>query len=107
MKISSYNITDVGYHYIGLRVIANLATNREEQLQAIARGVLKYATDRALRLMLPEPKGNFSTVGEKVCQELVHFQFARVEKGIYELTESAGTRWHCLMIVATWNSDAR
>lgn len=88
MKISSYNITDVGYHYIGLRVLASAASNRDEQLQAIARGVLKYASDRALRLMLLEPKGNFSTVGEKVCQELVHFQFARVEKGVYELTES-------------------
>ena len=88
MKISSYNIADVGYHYIGLRVLANLATNREEQMQAMARGVLKYASDRALRLMLPEPKGVFSTVGEKICQELVHFQFARVDKGMYELTES-------------------
>lgn len=88
MKISSYNITDVGYHYIGLRVVANQAASREEQLQAIARGVLKYASDRALRLMLPEPKGNFSAVGEKVCQELVHFEFARVEKGLYELSDS-------------------
>lgn len=88
MKISSYNITDVGYHYIGLRVLANPAAHRDEQLQAIARGVLKYASDRALRLMLPEPKGNFSTVGEKVCQELVHFQFARTERGLYELTEN-------------------
>lgn len=88
MKVSSYNINDVGYHYIGLRVLANVAASRDEQLQAIARGVLKYASDRALRLMLPEPKGIFTTVGEKVCQELVHFQFARVEKGMYELTES-------------------
>lgn len=88
MKISSYNIADVSFHYVGLRVLANPATNRDEQLQAIARGVLKYASDRALRLMLPEPKGNFSTVGEKVCQELVHFQFARVQNGVYELLES-------------------
>lgn len=88
MKISSYNISDVGYHYIGLRVLANPATHRDEQLQAIARGVSKYASDRALRLMLAEPKGNFSAVGEKICQELVHFGFARVEKGIYELTDS-------------------
>ncbi len=87
MKISSYNITDVGYHYVGLRVLANSATKREEQLQAISRGVLKYASDRALRLMLPDPKSNFATVGEKVCQELVHFQFARLEKGVYVLTE--------------------
>ncbi|HEY4415012.1 MAG TPA: hypothetical protein VGO57_04900 [Verrucomicrobiae bacterium] len=88
MKISSYNITDVGYHYIGLRVLSNSELSRDEQLQAIARGVLKYASDRALRLLLPEPKGNFSTVGEKVCQELVHFNFAVVEKGGYELTEA-------------------
>ncbi len=88
MKISSYNITDVSYHYIGLRVLSNSEMSRDEQLQAIARGVLKYASDRALRLLLPEPKGNFSTVGEKVCQELVHFNFARVEKSSYELTES-------------------
>ena len=88
MKISSYNITDVGYHYIGLRVLANPSTNRDEQLQIIARGVLKYTSDRALRLMLPEPKGNFSTIGDKVCRELVHFQFARAEKGGYVLTES-------------------
>jgi len=88
MKISSYNITDVGYHYVGLRVLADELASREEQLQAISRGVFKYVSDRALRLMLPEPKGNFSTVGEKVCQELVHFQFARFEKGVYELTDS-------------------
>jgi hypothetical protein len=88
MKISSYNITDVGYHYIGLRVIASIATNRDDQLQAIARGVLKYASDRALRLMLPEPKGLFSSIGEKVCQELVHFRFARLERGAYILTEA-------------------
>jgi len=88
MKISSYNITDVGYHYIGLRVLSNSGMSRDEQLQAIARGVLKYASDRALRLLLPEPKGNFSTVGQKVCQELVHFDFAYVEKGCYELTET-------------------
>ena len=88
MKISSYNITDVGYHYVGLRVLATSAAGRDEQLQAIARGVLKYASDRALRLMLPEPKGNFTAVGEKVCQELVHFRFARLEKGLYSLSES-------------------
>ena len=88
MKISSYNITDVGYHYVGLRVLANPAKTREDQLRAISRGVLKYSSDRALRLMLPEPKSNFATVGEKVCQELVHFQFSRVEKGVYILTET-------------------
>jgi hypothetical protein len=38
--------------------------------------------------MLPEPKGSFSSVGEKVCQELVHFKFAIVDNGAYELTRS-------------------
>ncbi|MBI4303398.1 MAG: hypothetical protein HY665_03565 [Chloroflexi bacterium] len=45
-------------------------------------------SDKALRLMLPEPRGTFETVGEKICQELVHFQFARSGKTVYELTES-------------------
>lgn len=90
MNISSYNITDVGYHYIGLRVLAGLAatSRREEQTGAISRSVLKYVNDKALRLMLPEPKGTFETVGEKVCQELVHFQFANSVRGAYELTEA-------------------
>ena len=90
MKISSFNITDVGYHYIGLRVLAAMATaSREEQIQTISRNVLKYARDRALRLMLPEPKSNYETVGEKICQELAHFNFADAtrNKG-YELTKA-------------------
>ena len=90
MKITSFNVTDVGYHYIGLRVLAALpAAPREEQIQTISRNVLKYARDRALRLMLPEPKSNYETVGEKICQELAHFSFADAtrNKG-YELTEA-------------------
>lgn len=89
MRISSYNITDVGYHYIGLRVLAGLPSSakREEQTNAISRSVLKYASDRALRLLLPEPKGTFEGVGEKVTQELAHFGFAHsVRGGGYELT---------------------
>lgn len=88
MKISSYNITDVGYHYIGLRVLAGLpsTSKRDEQTSAISRSVLKYVTDRSLRLMLPEPKGTFETIGEKVCQELVHFKFACSIQKAYELT---------------------
>jgi hypothetical protein len=31
--------------------------------------------------MLPEPKGTYDTVGEKVSQELVHFEFASAKKG--------------------------
>ena len=88
MNISSFNITDVGYHYIGLRVLSAMPeAPREEQNATISRSVLKYARDRALRLMLPEPKSTYDTVGEKVCQELAHFEFADAKKGRgYELT---------------------
>ncbi len=88
MNISSFNVTDVGYHYIGLRVLAAMPeASREDQNAAISRSVLKYARDKALRLMLPEPKSTFETVGEKVCQELAHFEFAEATRGRgYELT---------------------
>ncbi|NUM54602.1 MAG: hypothetical protein HUU46_13230 [Candidatus Hydrogenedentes bacterium] len=88
MNISSFNITDVGYHYIGLRVLAAMPeASREEQNATISRNVLKYARDKALRLMLPEPKSTYETVGEKICQELAHFEFAEATKGRgYELT---------------------
>lgn len=82
MNISSFNITDVGYHYIGLRVLASMPeAPRDDQAATIARSVLKYARDRALRLMLPEPKGTYDTVGEKICQELAHFGYAEGTKG--------------------------
>ena len=90
MNISSYNITDVGYHYIGIRVLAALpptAARREEQESTISKSVLKYVCDKALRLQLPEPRGTFETIGEKVCRELVHFRFAISVQGAYELTE--------------------
>ena len=88
MNISSFNITDVGYHYVGMRVLAAMPEcKREEQNAAISRNVLKYARDKALRLMLPEPKSTYDTIGEKVCQELAHFEFAEAKKGRgYELT---------------------
>jgi hypothetical protein len=88
MNISSFNVTDVGYHYIGLRVLAAMPeASRDEQTTTIARSVSKYARDKALRLMLPEPKSGYESVGEKVCQELVHFEFAEATKGRgYELT---------------------
>lgn len=93
MNISSFNITDVGYHYIGLRVVAAMPhASRDEQNQAISRSVLKYARDKALRLMLPEPKSSYETVGEKICQELAHFCFAIATKGKgYELTDVGQT----------------
>ncbi len=89
MNISSYNITDVTYHYIGLRVLANLPVDegRDTQVREISRSVQKFVTDKALRLMLSQPGGTFQGTGEKVCQELVHFQFARSSGGRYEVTE--------------------
>jgi hypothetical protein len=88
VNISSFNVTDVGYHYIGLRVLAAMPeASREEQNATISRSVLNYVRDKALRLMLPEPKGTYDTIGEKVCQELAHFEFAEAKKGRgYELT---------------------
>ena len=90
MNISSYSISDVGYHYIGLRVLGGLppTARREEQEETVSRSVRKYVSDRALRLMLPEPRGTFETVGGKVCRELAHFGFANSAQGAYELTES-------------------
>lgn len=91
MNISSFNVTDVGYHHIGLRVLAAMPeASREEQNATISRSVLKYARDKALRLMLPEPKGTYDTVGEKVCQELVHFEFASAKKGRGHVLTAAG-----------------
>ncbi|MCY4475627.1 MAG: hypothetical protein OXC83_09375 [Chloroflexi bacterium] len=90
MNISSYNITDVSYHYIGLRVLGNLTAEagRTVQVKEISRNVLKFVTDRALRLMLPQPSGTFAGTGQKICQELMHFNFARPAGRGYELTEN-------------------
>lgn len=90
MNINSYNVTDVAYHYIGLRVIAGLpvGARREEQTETIATNVRKYVTDRALRLMLPEPRGTYESAGKKICHELTQLQFANAVKGRYELTEA-------------------
>ena len=88
MKITSFNIADVGYHYIGLRVLKSLpTTTKEAQGSAISKNVAKYTSDKALRLMLPAPKGDFTTIGEKICQELVHMDLAETSqrKG-YSLT---------------------
>ena len=90
MNITSYNVTDVGYHYIGLRVLAGLSPRapRDEQTKTISRNVRKYVTDKALRLMLPEPRGTFETAGEKICQELVHLGFATPISRKYKLSEN-------------------
>ena len=51
MNITSYNITDVSYHYIGLRVLKGMGgkSERGHQTVAISRSVLKYVSDKALR----------------------------------------------------------
>jgi hypothetical protein len=88
MNVTSFSVTDVGFHYIALRVLAGLPkARRDQQVETVSRNVLKYVRDNALRLLLPEPHGNFEAVGDKVCRELVHFQFARLIRGQgYELT---------------------
>jgi hypothetical protein len=87
VNITSYNIGDVGYHYIGLRALAGTPTStRDEQTSTISRNVLKYENDKALRLMLPAPRGTFEAVGGKVCQELLHFALIQWAKGGYVLT---------------------
>lgn len=88
MNISSYNITDVSYHYIGLRVTEGLPSSRRTQTDAISRGVHKIVNDRALRLMLPEPRGTFEAIGGKVCQELVHLGLASSGRMAYSLTDT-------------------
>lgn len=89
MNITSYNVTDVGYHYIGLRVLAAASdAGREDQFAAVTKNVAKYAREKALRLMLPEPRSDFTSVGEKVLQELNHLELARAMRGKgYILTE--------------------
>jgi hypothetical protein len=93
MNITSYNITDVGYHYIGLRVLAASPTvPREEQDAAVAKNVAKYASDKALRLMLPGPRSSFSSVGDKVLQELAHLQLAKLTRGKGYVLTTLGTQ---------------
>lgn len=98
MNITSYNITDVTYHYIGLRTLgcASAYSGRSQQTDAISRNVLKFVNDKALRLMLPEPRSSFGTVGERVCQELVHLQFASSHSKGYELTDLGEKVLHLL-----------
>ena len=88
MNITSYNVTDVGYHYIGLRALDSLpsGTVRDKQTSTISQSVRKYVADRALRMLLPEPRGTFETSGTKICQELTHLGLAVSVQGAYELT---------------------
>ncbi len=81
MNISSYNITDVSYHYLGLRVLDGMprTTTRTEQVEAVAKNIHKFVSDRNRRLMVAAPGTSFRGTGEKVCQELAHFRFVKAQ----------------------------
>ena len=91
MNITSYNIGDVTFHYVALRVLRKLPerTEKARQFELISQSIYGHVCSRSLRLMLPEPKGTFRAAGEKVCRELAHFGFVHAQKGRpYGLTET-------------------
>ena len=94
MNISSYNITDVTYHYIGLRVLDGMpsSSKRTEQIEAVASNVLKFVSDRNQRLMVAAPGTTYHATAEKICTELEHFHFVKSQgksgSGRYDLTQS-------------------
>ena len=94
MNISSYNITDVTYHYIGLRVLDGLppTSKRTEQIKAIASNVLKFVSDRNQRLMVAAPGTTYQGTAKKICTELEQFRFVKSQGqsagNRYDLTES-------------------
>ena len=94
MNISSYNITDVTYHYIGLRVLDGMpsTSKRTEQIKTIASNVLKFVSDRNLSLMIAAPGTTYQETAKKICTELEQFNFVKSKGkligGGYALTES-------------------
>ena len=94
MNISSYNITDVTYHYIGLRVLDGMpsTSKRTEQIKTVASNVLKFVTDRNQTLMVAAPGTSYQGTAKKICTELEQFHFVkskgRVAGSRYDLTES-------------------
>jgi len=97
VNITSYNITDVSYHYVGLRVVESSGgASRDRLAEMISAAVLKLVMDRALRMMLPAPRGTFSSAGEKVLNELKHFGLTETEGKHVGLTE-AGKAAHQLL----------
>lgn len=94
MNITSYNITDVTYHYIGLRVLDGMppTSKRTEQIKAIASNVLKFVSDRNQRLMVATPGTTYQGTAKKICTELEQFHFVKSQGqsagNRYDLTES-------------------
>ena len=94
MNISSYNITDVTYHYIGLRVLDGMphTSERTDQINTVAINVLKFVSDRNRSLMIAAPGTTYQGTAKKICTELEHFKFvkskAKSPGSRYVLTES-------------------
>ena len=91
MNITSYNIGDVTFHYVALRVLRKLrkGTEKAQQFELISQSIYRHVCSRSLRLMLPEPRGTYKVAGEKVCRELAHFGFVHAQKGRpYSLTRT-------------------
>ena len=107
MNISSYNITDVTYHYIGLRVLDGMpsTSERAEQIEAVASNVRKFVSDRNQRLMIAAPGTTYQGTAKKICTELEQFHFVRSKRtsrgGRYDLTESGR---HILDLLAEQNA---
>lgn len=109
MNISSYNVTDVTYHYIGLRVLDGMprTAKRTEQIETVASNVRKFVSDRNQRLMVAAPGTSYRGTAEKICTELEHFRFVKSQGkpagGRYDLTASGR---HVLCLIAQQNAVA-
>lgn len=107
MNISSYNITDVTYHYVGLRVLHGmpLTVKRTEQIEAVASNVRKFVSDRNQRLMVTTRPTAYQGTAKKICRELEDFNFVKSRgksaEGRYDLTESG---CHVLDLMAQQNA---
>ena len=107
MNIGSYNITDVTYHYIGLRVLDGMpsTSRRTEQIKTVASNVLKFVSDRNQTLMVAAPGTSYQGTAKKICTELEQFHFVkskgRAAGGRYDLTESGR---HVLDLMAEQNA---
>ena len=107
MNISSYNVTDVTYHYIGLRVLDGMPSTsmRTEQIKTVASNVLKFVSDRNQSLMIAAPGTTYQETARKICTELEQFGFVKskgkLAGGRYALTESGR---HVLDLMAEQNA---